>query len=304
MRRGVPAAFLTLVVATVLTACGSTPAARIGDDKAGTNGDYVAIGDSYTSAPGVGSTVGNDGCFQSTGNYPRLVAAKLGLHLTDRSCAGAGTVSVTGRQITLLRKWVDPQIDAVTARTKIITVGLGANDFALYNFISTICPKEAEDDPDGQPCTDADRSAPAGTDVASKLQTVQSRLVADLRTLHKRAPKARVLVIGYPDLVPTKTCSAFPLAAGDIPFARGLISGLNEAAAGAAAQAHVTYVNVYAATHGHDICSSDPWIAGKIPRSEGVSWHPHAKEQQKVAELVEQALDRTATSTASTGTAS
>ena len=49
---------------------------------------YVAMGDSYTSAPGVGETV-DAGCFRSSSNYPSLVAADLGLALTDVSCGGA-----------------------------------------------------------------------------------------------------------------------------------------------------------------------------------------------------------------------
>ena len=76
---------------------------------------YVAIGDSYTSAPLVPETDPRDGCLRSSGNYPSLVAAELeGTVLTDVSCAGADSLSLVGVQRTFDGGAQPPQLQAVT----------------------------------------------------------------------------------------------------------------------------------------------------------------------------------------------
>src|SRR3546814_2734691 len=42
-----------------------------------------------------------------------LVAEEIQLDLTDVSCGGASTESITGRQLTVIREHVPPQIDSV-----------------------------------------------------------------------------------------------------------------------------------------------------------------------------------------------
>ncbi len=291
MTRGFAAVSLALVLTVALTACGAGTSTEIlGRSK---SASYVALGDSYTSAPGVGDTVDINGCYQATGNYPRIVAKSLGLNLDDRSCAGANSGSVVGRQMTILQKWVGPQIKGVTAHAKLVTFSLGANDFALYNFIYDICPKAAAAKTSNSPCTDADRAAAPGMDLAAKLQIVKSQVLSALRAVRRKAPAARVLVVGYPDLIPTSPCAAFPLAAGDVPFASRIISGLNSDLKAAATQTRSTYVDVFAVTHGHDICSADPWIAGEVDRAKGVPWHPYAAEQHAAADAIVKAYGAT-----------
>ena len=57
--------------------------------------------------------------------------------------------------------------------------------------------------------------------------------------------------------------------------------------AGGARKAKAEYVDVYALTEGHDICSDDPWIAGRdtVP-GQALAFHPFAAEQQAVAEEI------------------
>ena len=48
--------------------------------------------------------------------------------------------------------------------------------------------------------------------------------------MRERSPDARILVIGYPQIVPASgTCDLLPLAAGDYPFARSVNEGLTRA---------------------------------------------------------------------------
>ena len=84
---------------------------------------YVALGDSYVAAPLVPITDVANGCFRSSNNYPAIVAKKLGAKLDDRSCGGATTAHI-------LSPWAElaPQVDAVTADTRLVTITIGGND--------------------------------------------------------------------------------------------------------------------------------------------------------------------------------
>ncbi|HWU21273.1 MAG TPA: SGNH/GDSL hydrolase family protein [Nocardioides sp.] len=253
---------------------------------------YVALGDSYTAAPGIGRTVGDKGCFRSVGNYPRLVAAATGTILVDKSCVGANTAAIDGPQRTITGPTVPAQDRALNSRTALVTIGIGANDFTLYNLISTVCPTAARKDPTGSPCTRASKDS--AVTLAGLLSQVQGRIEKVVRVVRHRAPHARVLLIGYPSVVPAHgTCDQLPLATGDYAFARSIITGLDRAMSRAATATTTTYVDTAGPTRGHDICSTDAWIAGQTAKKgAGVPWHPYAREQQVVARLIVAALRR------------
>jgi hypothetical protein len=109
----------------------------------------------------------------------------------------------------------------------------------------------------------------------------------------KRAPDAVVLVVGYPAFAPEDgPCDELPLAPGDIPLAVEINRGLNQAMETAAKRAGVRYVDVYAATKGHDICSDEPWIAGReATHGRAAPWHPYIQEQEATADAILAALD-------------
>lgn len=251
---------------------------------------YAALGDSYTAAPGIGSSNGDDGCLRSTNNYPHLLAARLDLALDDVSCSGATSEAVEGQQTNGVGV-LDPQIEAVDANTEVITVGIGANDFNLIGRVVVNCVRLARTEPDGQPCTDLD-ALTGNSSVDSRLGEVEDHLVAVLEALRQRAPDAQILVVGYPQIFPaTEACENLPLADGDVAFARAFNTGINAALSSAAKKADADYVDVFAATEGRDICGKDPWIAGAKVDGKGLVYHPYAPEQELVADLVAKALD-------------
>lgn len=246
---------------------------------------YVAIGDSYTAAPLVPETDEQDGCLRSTGNYPALVAdAFEGTALVDVSCSGASTTSLIGAQRTFDGAAQPPQLQAVTKDTSLVTLSIGGNDFGLFSTIVGACVEAAQGDPGGSPCADV-----AADDAPEVLATIEQRVASAVAGIQDRAPEARVLVVGYPQIVPQgdSSCDALPLAEGDLPFARTVNRGLAEALEEAARASGAEYVDVYALTEGHDVCSDDPWIAGRetIP-GEALAFHPTAEEQQAVADEI------------------
>jgi hypothetical protein len=78
-----------------------------------------------------------------------------------------------------------------------------------------------------------------------------------------------------------------PLADGDYPYAYRLVEVLVRAQKRAAVRANVEYLDVFAASRGHNMCSKDPWIAGVNPtRDDAAPLHPYPEEQELVAKLL------------------
>lgn len=284
-----------LALAVTLTACSGDddtepeplPAVTTGDptDAPTEYDEYVALGDSYTAAPLVPPTDTSSICLRSGVNYPALVAEAMpGTALTDVSCSGATTANTVRPQAGIGGS-VPPQFDALTAGTDLVTIGLGGNDESLFANLLGRCTQLAADDPTGSPCEDA---AAGGVDFELLQSTIRDNLAEVVRGVRERSPEARVLVIGYPQLVPESgTCDLLPLAAGDYPFARAINEGLNQAARDAAEATDAEYVDVWGPTEGHDICADDPWINGRITSARtALAYHPLAVEQEAVAELV------------------
>jgi lysophospholipase L1-like esterase len=249
---------------------------------------YVALGDSYTAAPLVPVLDVAGGCYRSTNNYPALVARALGATLTDRSCSGAETKDMTTSQL----PGVGPQLSALSPRTDLVTVSIGGNDFSVFGTLVTYCPTLRASDPTGAPCRRAMRED--GRDVLlADVARTSHRVDAVVRQIHRLAPHARVLVVGYPEIVPRHgTCpDLLPLADGDYRYANQVTMALNHALRHAAAVTRSTYVDLWRPSSGHDICAADPWINGQFTDPQRAeAFHPFAEEQQAVAGLVLDAL--------------
>jgi lysophospholipase L1-like esterase len=213
------------------------------------------------------------------------VAAELNLKLTDVSCGGATTQQVRRSQ-TIGPFQVPPQLEALTPETDLVTLSLGANDFDTFLSIVVNCTALRSHDPDGAPCeADASHGLSATT---RNMATIEARLVSAIRHLATRAPKARIVIVGYPEFFPESgPCAQLPLALGDYAFAHRVNELLVRAQKQAAERAKVEYVDVYTPTRGHNMCSDEPWIAGISPqRPDAILYHPYPEEQQLVARLL------------------
>jgi lysophospholipase L1-like esterase len=254
---------------------------------------YVALGDSFTSGAGLPRTRRDAfSCGQSSLNYPHLVAKAIGAKLVDVSCGGATTENGIQPQSLAGEAW-PPQLDAVTKDTDLVTVSLGGNDLSWYLALMFSCTTAGTADPTGNPCERQGTSP--DSDLTALPPQISARLEALLTEVHRRAPAARVLLVGYPQLVPAHgTCPDLPLAAGDYPFVRAQWEAMDAAMREAAAHAGATFVGVLRPSEGHDICAgADAWVNGFEARpGVAASYHPLAKGQAAVAELVEQELQR------------
>lgn len=259
-----------------------------GTDSGAEIARYVALGDSFTAAPFVPITDLADGCFRSSGNYPALVAEGLDItEVTDVSCSGADTASVTGRQqVAGGRGTVPPQLRAVAADTDLVTIGLGGNDENLFALLVRSCAGLGPGGAVGAPAEDCALSLPA--DPAAVVRATGRRVGAVVRAVQAKAPEATVVVVGYPRLVdPRRSCADLPLDARERRVVAGLESQLNDALARAARARGAAYVDLHPLSEGHEICSDDPWVNGATTDQErALAFHPFAVEQEAVAAQV------------------
>lgn len=182
---------------------------------------------------------------------------------------------------------IEPQRTALNAETSVVTVSLGGNDGQVAGTLMRSCTGLRAKDPTGSPCRDAFNAS--GRDaLLQRVSTTVGRLTRVLREVHRKAPKAKVLVVGYPRIADAEhTCADLPLAEGDYAYAEQVNLALTEALRAAATATDSTYVDLWGPSEGHDVCGDDPWIQGsQTDRKRAAAYHPLAEEQAAVAKLV------------------
>ncbi|MEV0792395.1 SGNH/GDSL hydrolase family protein [Kribbella sp. NPDC050459] len=289
LRRLVAAcAALTLVVG--LPAAGATQATATPRFT-----KYVALGDSYTSAPFVLlADLLSLGCARSYSNYPKMLAAALGVwRFTDVSCGGADTTNMTQPQSTVLGT-AAPQFDALTPDTDLVTLGIGGNDFGVFGDIIGTCPGLRASDPAGAPCK-AHFTVDGVDTLRAKITQTQTRIAIVVQGIRARAPQATIVLVGYPKIAPEHgTCpSILPFADGDYAYLYSIEQALNAAVAGAAAAGGATYVDTFTPSTGHDACAPDgqAWIQGKdINLLRALNYHPRYEGEAGMASLTYKTL--------------
>ncbi|MFC8454371.1 SGNH/GDSL hydrolase family protein [Kitasatospora sp. NPDC057223] len=268
---------------------------------------YVALGDSYAAGAGVpGQSAGL--CLRSDHNYGHLVAAALGsAAYTDVTCSAAKVKAMTSAQYDAFIRVNDPQLNAVTADTDLVTIGIGGNDLGVGDLgvgeVIATCIAGAVVNPFGTPCKDVyhhghwDWSSWSwqygNDDLADRIAGAAPQLSDVLARIHAKAPGAKVLVVGYPSVLPQDSDDCVgrqPVTPGDVTYLRGVLGSLNSMLARTAAAGGATYVDTAGPTRGHDACSADRWVEGALPGSPAVPFHPNAAGERVMAQAVLAAL--------------
>ena len=289
--------WLTGVVALCLLAVTATPAGAAVPDGTG-EGDgpahYVALGDSYTSGPGIpNQTTDAPGCRRSDHNYPHLVAAALGaVRFTDVSCAGARTDHMASPQPLPGGLNSGPQLDALAPDVDLVSLGIGGNDIG-FGQIAVTCAGLSVVFPLGAPCRH--HFERHGDEVGARLDAAAPKVAAVLAAIRERAPAARILLVGYPVILPAAGPGCWPLmpiAVGDVAWLRNVEGRLNAMLADLAAAAGVTFVDTYASSVGHDVCRlpGRKWVEGFVPTAPASAIHPNALGMANTADQVLAAL--------------
>jgi lysophospholipase L1-like esterase len=257
------------------------------------SGPVVALGDSYTAGAllPLQPLATPSGCLRSAKAYPVLVAAGLGAPLTDVACASAGVKNLSQPQRTYLG--TNPaQLAALSPADSVVLLTLGGDDIGFLNVLQE-CAKLSFTNPWGSPCKA--HYTQGGTDqLAANVRAEAPRIAAALTAIRTRAPHARVVLVGYPDMFPqTGGCwPRVPVTSGDIGYLRGIELTANAMLAADATQAGAIFVNTYQATAGHDFCRDESArdIEGLVPGSLALPFHPNARGQAAIAAAVLSAL--------------
>lgn len=213
--------------------------------------DYVALGDSYSAGPLV-TTIRSDpsGCVRSTDNYPAFIADWLSVETyTDVTCSGADTDDLAGRQRMLDGKRTAPQLDALSEDTDLVTLGIGGNDFGIFSSLIDCV----------EGCTPQREAV-----LLRNAGKVEQRVAGAVRAIAERAPDAEIYVVGYPQVLPAdKTCRAVPLPPAELEAGAQIADRLNASLRTGAESEGASYVDLEAASEGHDVCAgTSAWING------------------------------------------
>jgi lysophospholipase L1-like esterase len=252
----------------------------------GAAGKYVAMGSSFAAGPSIPDQVPNQSCGRSTGNYAHVVAAELGLDLTDVSCIGA-----TSDNITTTPQATNPlQIDSVAPDTRIITISIGGNDIKYWTSL-VAC---GTDGVNGRSCLDPSGDA-AGPDVDSAaiddlLNHEQDELVTMLGKVKQAAPAASIYLVAYPMILPNPALPCppdVPMQTADATFLGGVGARLQAVLSSAATAAGVTFVDTYTPSRGHDACAAanQRWVEGQA-NPDVANYHPNPAGMRAQADLI------------------
>jgi hypothetical protein len=267
---------LAVVALATLTGCGGS------DSPDGA--EYAALGDSVSAGAGIAPTV-DDGCLRSGNDYPSLVDQRLGYSsFEDATCSGATTTNLQRPQLTsgAANK---PQLDAVGPRTKLVTLTIGLNDDQLAYGLLAACVSAS-----GQPtapCTQLLGTAPGQLD--AQLAKAAGRVRDSLGLIRKKAPHARIVLVGYPRYLPDAgSCpDRYPVVPAMATALRSAWESVDRLWKAAAASAGADYVDTYELSAGHDVCSDDPWVNGVTDQpGKAVALHPFEAFHEAVANQV------------------
>ncbi|MFL6109186.1 MAG: SGNH/GDSL hydrolase family protein [Marmoricola sp.] len=271
---------LVLAAALSLTACQSTtpsphkPVTTTATLTPAAVQRYVALGDSTVAGPVLRPQRPRQpaGCARSQVNFVSLLATSLRVErFVDASCSGARTADL------LTSHGEAPaQLRSVTAATDLVTLGpIGANDIGLVGALTRCifgdCGRELR-----------------GLD--GRVAAIGPPLRRALAAIHRRAPGAAVLVIGYGRYLPTGACPAVePVSATDGNHAQRLLSSINRVLAAAAQRAGARYVDLATmpGSAEHTTCanSAQRWYAGIAPADPdgALPYHPTKLGMKAVA---------------------
>lgn len=271
---------------------------RMEPEEAALWGNYVALGDSYSSGDGAGDyapdTAEAGGCWRSENAYPRVVAEEFDF---TGSLAFYACSSHKGSEMIEQIGTSESQIDRVTENTSLVTLGIGGNDLGFIPVLRTCMVR--------MPLLESSVCVEQEEEVDRRMRTFEETLTEILGEVRDRAPDARILVLGYPRLFPEDPPGMYyTLTRSDQLWLNGLAQRFNELIRdtayrvdgdvyGGRQTGSVEYVNTFSALSGHEVSADAAWLNGIVLgqlgeglRVDRASFHPTAQGQLSIAERV------------------
>ncbi|GLY97300.1 SGNH/GDSL hydrolase family protein [Actinoplanes sp. NBRC 103695] len=214
--------------------------------------DYVALGDSY--AAGVGAGTESTECRVTPGAFPRLWAKSEKVDLTLAACSAATSADVARTQL-----------GALDAKTDLVSVTVGANDVGLTDALRVCAPA-----PQSAQCAAALARIPQA--LATTVPTGVAELLTQVRA---KAPKAKLVVTGYPlPFADVASCPSMPLPLALRTTGNQAIAALNQILAAQAAAVKASFVDVAKIFAPHAQCTAQPWLVGVEGLADETALHP------------------------------
>jgi lysophospholipase L1-like esterase len=219
-----------------------------------------------------------DECHRSQWSWARLIDTPEHLVVNLRACSGAGIAEIDHRA-----QWPGelPQVESIDGATRLVTLMVGGNDTG-FSAIRRDCLT-------GGPCAEHE------SDARAALAKLSSQLPALYGSTLARAPRARLLVVGYPGLFPPaglSRCGDLGLMDDrDVGWLREKQDELDATIRAAAAGAGAAFVSTLDAFSGHELCTADPWVSGFAAGLKGgTAYHPTWRGQAALAGAVRRVL--------------
>ena len=266
-----------------LTACATDPTDNYQEPIVSPGAKYVAMGSSFAAGAGIGPHKANSParCSRTVNNYASLVADRLQLALDDQSCGGATTAHI-------LSSWdeLPPQIDAIDADTRLVTLTIGGNDINYVgNLFMASCAAGRVLELGGRtiPCR------PPSEPTEDSYANLEQSLIDVAAQVEMRAPDAVLVFVQYLSLVPASNCEASEMSVEDAALAREIGRRLAEITARVAVETGSLLLASDELSREHTPCDAIPWATGFPPDHDpsiGAPWHPNAAGHAAIAEAL------------------
>jgi len=278
-----------------------------------TDGEYVAIGDSFASGEGAwdyedgtdfddrddlwpfnNDEEAHNRCHRSGNAYSQILSENNDFAggTNFRACSGATIEDLNNPNDGNTDE--PTQYDALNEDTSLVTVSIGGNDLGFADVLKDCIINGARGVGFIEKCQDKH-----GQRIEDRLVTLYDDLMAEYAEIRRRAPNARIIVVGYPPLFVDNPSDSY----GNLLFAEDQVwmneqaAALNAVIRQAAADSGVEFVDPTSAFQGHGIGSDDPWFNDLDWGGPGFSlvdpssFHPNAQGHQAFADLIQQQLE-------------
>jgi lysophospholipase L1-like esterase len=277
----------------------SVPPRPLSPVEIATQGEYVALGDSYSAGEGAyaspADTASANVCHRTSQAYPQIIGRdfRFAHGMAFWACSGARTSNILHGQ-----HGEPPQVNRLSTDTSLVTISIGGNDTGFSTVLAGCVLK--------LPWSSGCRSQ--GLEVGKRLETLRGSMKALLQTITAKAPNARVLVVGYPRIFSdSSNWLSNNLGTGDLKWLneRGLeidqllrqvVRDQDNAIQRLHWKGSCEYVDTFSAFTGHEVGSSAPYVNNLDMNLMGLtaepdSFHPTAAGYKVLADLVRRQIE-------------
>lgn len=269
---------------------------------------YVALGDSFQSGEGAYdyaplTDTAENKCHRSAHAYPeRLVSnGTVKLDLNFGACSGAVTADLPVTYSANRPPFTDgtSQFDRLDSSTKLVTLGIGGNDLGFGPILRDCIVATYGDF--WNPFAESSCEKDLGSTLQANYDALVSsnRLGDTYKEVRRRAPFARVVVLGYPRFyVEGGARNAFSdnhcggVRITDQRWINSKIRELNSLISNQAGSLGLQYADIYSAPDGHELCgpSNEYFLNGLVGLADPESFHPNAYGHELITGRVASAL--------------